>query len=69
MSPTIRALFLITSRPPPRLKDAGQWSAELDDLVAACLVKEPEARATAATLLASPLVQRGRRLGMPPLLW
>ena len=68
VSPTIRALFLITSQPPPRLKEAAErWSAEFDDFVACCLVKDPEARASAATLRAHAFVQKGARLGTEPL--
>ena len=42
---------MIPSRPPPTLKDPSRWSAPLVDFVSKCLVKNPDARATATELL------------------
>jgi len=47
----IRALFLIASKPPPTLSDPAHASDEFNTFVAAALVKEPEERPSATTLL------------------
>jgi Protein kinase domain/P21-Rho-binding domain len=56
--PPLRALFLITTKGIPPLKDAGQWSSELQDYVAKCLEKEPEDRSDCAALLSHPFMNR-----------
>ena len=68
VNPTIRALFLITSQPPPRLQQPERWPAELVELVDRCLLKEPAERISAEQLLAHPFVERGARLGAAPVL-
>ena len=68
VSPTIRALFLITSSPPPTLAEPHKWSEECADFVAQCVVKEPALRPPATALEPHPFVQRGLRLGTPPIL-
>ena len=35
----MRAIFLIPSKPPPRLSDPTKWSNEFNDFIKACLVK------------------------------
>ena len=42
---------MIPSRPPPTFKDMTRWSSILNDFVSKCLVKNPDARATATELL------------------
>ena len=42
---------MIPSRPPPTFKDITRWSPALNDFVSKCLVKNPDARATATELL------------------
>lgn len=49
-----RAMFLIPSRPPPKLSDPTKWSDEMNDFIAACLSKEPNMRPTARQLLDHP---------------
>mmetsp|Transcript_11835 Transcript_11835/g.20304 ORF Transcript_11835/g.20304 Transcript_11835/m.20304 type:complete len:547 (-) Transcript_11835:197-1837(-) len=54
----IRAMYLITTRPPPRLKDASAWSFEMMDFVARCVTLNPARRATTAELLAHPFMKK-----------
>jgi serine/threonine kinase 3 len=46
----MRAIFMIPTKPPPTLKNAG-WSTEFVDFIAKCLVKDPRNRLTASELL------------------
>eukprot|EP00965_Chrysotila_dentata_P245534 6206616-Pleurochrysis_carterae.AAC.2 len=50
VNPTIRALFLITAKPPPTLKSPDKWSPALASLLERCLVKV-RARSRCLTLL------------------
>lgn len=56
--PPLRALFLITTKGIPPLKDEGKWSPELRSFVADCLAKEAEDRPDCATLLRHPFLQK-----------
>ncbi|XP_065191566.1 serine/threonine-protein kinase 3-like [Sycon ciliatum] len=47
----MRAIFMIPSMPPPVFKHPTKWSQEFIDFLAQCLVKNPEERPTATTLL------------------
>lgn len=47
----MRAIFLIPTKPPPTLKNPDEWSTSFNDLIAKCLVKDPEERTTAEELL------------------
>ncbi|KAI6191200.1 Non-specific serine/threonine protein kinase [Aphelenchoides bicaudatus] len=47
----MRAIFLIPTKPPPTLKNPDDWSASFNDLIAKCLVKNPEERTNAEELL------------------
>jgi len=47
----LRALYIISTSPPPRLKDASLWSFEFMDFIANCVTLNPKRRASAATLL------------------
>ena len=47
----LRAMFLITTQPPPKLRQPEQWSAEFNDFLSCCLVLNPLQRATATQLL------------------
>eukprot|EP01088_Endostelium_zonatum_P005057 TRINITY_DN1648_c0_g1_i1.p1 TRINITY_DN1648_c0_g1~~TRINITY_DN1648_c0_g1_i1.p1 ORF type:complete len:179 (-),score=56.50 TRINITY_DN1648_c0_g1_i1:70-606(-) len=49
--PPLRALFLITTKGIPDLKEGGKWSAGMKDFVKQCLKKEVEDRVGAAELL------------------
>jgi serine/threonine protein kinase len=35
----MRAIFLIPSKPPPKLTDPAKWSNEFNDFIKCCLVK------------------------------
>ncbi len=56
--PIMRALYLITSQGPPRLKDEAKWSAEMKDWLAKCLVMNPEARARSERLMTHAFLKR-----------
>jgi serine/threonine protein kinase len=55
--PPLRALFLITTKGIPPLKDP-KWSPELRDFLNRCLVKDPTQRATAVELLQHPFLKK-----------
>jgi serine/threonine protein kinase len=55
---------MIPSRPPPTFKDASRWTSTLNDFVSKCLVKNPDARATATELLHVSLVSIDRLLSL-----
>eukprot|EP00698_Gefionella_okellyi_P006084 TRINITY_DN15549_c0_g1_i1.p1 TRINITY_DN15549_c0_g1~~TRINITY_DN15549_c0_g1_i1.p1 ORF type:complete len:493 (+),score=79.87 TRINITY_DN15549_c0_g1_i1:55-1533(+) len=52
----MRVIFMIPSRPPPKLEAADDFSANLNDFIAKCLVKNPEARPSAEELLQHPFI-------------
>lgn len=47
----MRAIFMIPTKPPPSFRNPDRWSPEFIDFVSRCLVKNPEHRAIASTLL------------------
>jgi serine/threonine protein kinase len=47
----MRAIFMIPSRPPATLANPSSFSPELNDFIAKCLTKDPEARPSATDLL------------------
>ncbi|XP_053208624.1 serine/threonine-protein kinase 3-like [Panonychus citri] len=47
----MRAIFMIPTKPPPSFRDPDRWSTEFIDFVSRCLVKNPEHRASASSLL------------------
>jgi serine/threonine protein kinase len=47
----MRAIFMIPNSPPPTLPDPSQWSADFNDFLKKCLVKNPAERPTARELL------------------
>mmetsp|Transcript_10802 Transcript_10802/g.15017 ORF Transcript_10802/g.15017 Transcript_10802/m.15017 type:complete len:489 (+) Transcript_10802:78-1544(+) len=51
----MRAIFLIPKSPPPTLGE-GDWSEEFRDFVAKCLIKDPQKRPTATSLLEHPFI-------------
>mmetsp|Transcript_85302 Transcript_85302/g.227483 ORF Transcript_85302/g.227483 Transcript_85302/m.227483 type:complete len:112 (+) Transcript_85302:1153-1488(+) len=55
--PVMRALFLITSKGPPPLKEAAAWSGDLKDFLAATLAMDPAGRQPAQQLLLHPLLR------------
>ena len=54
--PPLRALFLITTKGIPDLKDPAKWSPEFRDFVKSCLVKDVEDRPDASALLKHPFL-------------
>lgn len=54
----LRAMFLITTKPPPQLKHKSRWSAEFQDFVSSCLVLNPAKRACASQLLYHPFLAK-----------
>eukprot|EP01113_Clastostelium_recurvatum_P010860 TRINITY_DN1545_c0_g1_i2.p1 TRINITY_DN1545_c0_g1~~TRINITY_DN1545_c0_g1_i2.p1 ORF type:complete len:359 (+),score=78.29 TRINITY_DN1545_c0_g1_i2:74-1150(+) len=57
----MRAIFMIPSRPPPKMTDPDKWSKEFNDFVSKCLTKNPEARPTALELLQHPFIKRAKQ--------
>jgi hypothetical protein len=47
----MRAIFMIPNSDPPTLPDPAKWSADFNDFLKVCLVKNPEKRPTATQLL------------------
>jgi len=56
----MRAIFMIPSRPPPRLSEPEKWSKEFYDFVAQCLTKDPAERPSADQLLKHSFVTKGK---------
>jgi serine/threonine protein kinase len=56
----MRAIFMIPTRPPPKLSNPEAWSPEFISFVAACLQKKPQDRPTALKLLKHPFILRER---------
>ncbi|ELP93929.1 serine/threonine protein kinase PAK, putative [Entamoeba invadens IP1] len=55
--PPLRALFLITTKGIPPLKNADKWSREMNNFVGSCLETIPENRATSDQLLGHPFLK------------
>jgi len=56
----MRAIFMIPTRPPPKLSNPEAWSQEFISFVAACLQKKPQDRPTALKLLKHPFILKER---------
>jgi len=56
--PPLRALFLITTKGIPDLKEPNQWSPEFRDFIAKCLEKDPERRPDANDMLKHAFMKR-----------
>jgi protein-serine/threonine kinase len=54
----LRAMFLITTQPAPRLKDRRRWSSEFHDFLSRCLIVNPAKRAGASELLSHPFLRK-----------
>eukprot|EP01087_Luapelamoeba_hula_P012095 TRINITY_DN3361_c1_g1_i2.p1 TRINITY_DN3361_c1_g1~~TRINITY_DN3361_c1_g1_i2.p1 ORF type:complete len:393 (+),score=67.38 TRINITY_DN3361_c1_g1_i2:123-1181(+) len=54
----MRAIFMIPSRPPPRLTEPAKWSKDFSDFVAKCLTKDPADRPSAEALLKHPFLKK-----------
>jgi serine/threonine protein kinase len=65
----MRAIFMIPSRPPPKLTEADKWSADFNDFVFKCLTKNPDQRPGAKELLEHPFIAKAKsRTILQPLL-
>lgn len=56
----MRAIFMIPSRPPPKLTEPDKWTKEFNDFVAQCLTKNPEQRPAATELLKHPFISKAK---------
>jgi len=56
--PPLRALFLITTKGIPELKEGEKWSAELKDFLKQCITKDAAQRPTSKQLLLHPFLKR-----------
>lgn len=56
--PPIKALFVISTEPPPELEDPDDWSDEFKDFLACCLVKDVSLRKNATELLQHPFIRK-----------
>jgi len=56
--PPLRALFLITTKGIPDLKEPQKWSAELKTFLTSCLIKDVDKRPSAQDLLKHPFLQK-----------
>jgi serine/threonine protein kinase len=54
----MRAIFIISSRAAPTLKEPERWSSDMRDFVSKCLVKDFDQRAAAAELIQHPWIHK-----------
>ena len=59
----MRAIFMIPTKPPPSFRNPDRWSPEFIDFVSRCLVKNPEHRSTASTLLQHEFIVKAPPVG------
>lgn len=59
----MRAIFMIPTKPPPSFRNPDRWSPEFIDFVSRCLVKNPEHRSIASTLLQHEFITRAPPVG------
>jgi len=65
----MRAIFMIPSRPPPRLTEPDKWSKEFNDFIVKTLTKSPDQRPNAPELLEHPFITKAKtRVILQPLL-
>jgi len=56
---SLRVIFLIPARDPPKFTNPEKWSKEFNDFLAICLQKSPHDRPTSKELLDHPFITRG----------
>lgn len=56
----MRAIFMIPSRPPPKLTEPDNWSKDFNEFIAQCLTKNPEQRPQAADLLKGAFISKAK---------
>ncbi len=54
----MKAMFLIATEGPPRLKAPDEWTSDFHDFIERCTVIDPAKRASAAEMLKHPFLQR-----------
>ncbi|KAI8818716.1 uncharacterized protein EV422DRAFT_536612 [Fimicolochytrium jonesii] len=52
----MRAIFMIPTKPPPKLENEEKWSSQFKDFIAQCLIKNPNQRPSAEQLLKHPFI-------------
>lgn len=57
----MRAIFMIPTRPPPKLTEPQKWSQEFQDFIAKCLTKDPNLRPTAVDMLNHPFITKNAK--------
>ncbi len=57
----MKAMFLIATEGPPRLKAPEEWTSDFHDFIAKCTVIEPSQRSSAAEMLKHPFLQRAAK--------
>ncbi|KAL3904068.1 MAG: hypothetical protein SGPRY_011425 [Prymnesium sp.] len=67
VTPAVRVLFLIPSRPAPKLAKAEKWSADFHAFIEQCLSKDPSKRPDAAAALESPFAANAEASRSPVL--
>lgn len=60
--PPIKALFVISTKPPPEFDDPDAWSQTFHDFLGKCLTKDQDERASAKDLLKHPFLQNASDL-------
>lgn len=58
--PTMKAMYMITSKKPPTLEDPEDWSSEFNDFIAQCLQSKPDSRPSARALLSHTFITKYR---------
>jgi len=56
----MRAIFMIPSRPPPKLTEPDKWTKEFNDFIGKCLTKNPEQRPSASELQKHPFITKAK---------
>jgi len=57
----MRAIFMIPIKPPPKLSNPDDWSTEYNNFLERCLIKNPDERPDATTLLEHPFLKKDRK--------
>jgi len=60
----MRVIFMIPSKPPPKVAEPDKWSKDFNDFLALCLMKNPDQRPTADELLKSPYLAKAKSSGV-----
>lgn len=56
---SLRVIFLIPARDPPKFQNPGKWSKEFNDFLSVCLQKNPHDRPTSKEVLNHPFIKKG----------